>query len=129
MNKGSLKKWADSFKRNTYALYLAGKDPRVPFLAKLIIFLIVAYALSPIDLIPDFVPLLGYLDDMLLLPLAIALAIKMIPPEIWEDCKKRADNQIGSGLTCSLTAGIVIVLIWIVSIGGATFLVWQLLRN
>ncbi len=127
MNKGSLKKWADSFKRNAYALYLAGKDQRVPFLAKFVIFLTVCYALSPIDLIPDFVPLLGYLDDMVLLPLAIALAIRMIPPEIWEDCRNRAQMQLESGLPCIRTAGIVIVMIWVAGFSAAMILVLQVL--
>ena len=67
---------------------MAARDPRVPLLAKLVVVLVIAYALSPIDLIPDFIPVLGYLDDMLLLPLGIALAIKLMPRDVWEDCEQ-----------------------------------------
>ena len=76
------KHWALALKEDTYALYLAARDPRVPRLGKLVVVLVVAYALSPIDLIPDFIPVLGYLDDLLLLPLGIALAIKLMPRDV-----------------------------------------------
>ena len=72
------------------ALYLAGRDPRTPWYAKAMIAAVVAYALSPIDFIPDFIPILGYLDDLVLLPIGIWLAIRMIPAEILQDCRQRA---------------------------------------
>jgi len=76
------KNWAAALKEDTYALYLASRDPRVPLVAKFIVVLVVTYALSPIDLIPDFIPVLGYLDDLLLLPLGIAPAIKLMPRDV-----------------------------------------------
>jgi uncharacterized membrane protein YkvA (DUF1232 family) len=95
MNKGSWKKWADSLKSNTHALYLAGRDPRVPLVAKVIIGLVVAYALSPIDIIPDFIPVIGYLDDLLLVPLGVLLAVRMIPKSVWNECQARAAKEKG----------------------------------
>ena len=88
MKNGAWKKWAYSLKKNTYALYLASKDPRVPTLAKIVIGVVVAYALSPIDLIPDFIPVIGYLDDLLLLPLGIWLAIRLMPQIVWKECQE-----------------------------------------
>jgi uncharacterized membrane protein YkvA (DUF1232 family) len=85
-----LKKKAADLKIQTFALYLAYCDPRTPWFAKGFTFLIVAYALSPIDLIPDFIPLIGYLDDLLLIPLGIILAMKMIPEPVMKDCQARA---------------------------------------
>ena len=86
----SWKNWAEALRQNTHALYLAGKDPRVPILAKFVVVIVVAYALSPIDLIPDFIPIVGYVDDLLLLPIGIWIAVRLIPDEIWQDCRERA---------------------------------------
>lgn len=85
-----LKGWAKALRRDLHALYLAGRDPRVPWLPKLVAMLIAAYALSPIDLIPDFIPVLGYLDDLILVPAGIALAIHLIPPELMAQHRQRA---------------------------------------
>ena len=104
-------------KQDLYALYLASLDPRVPWLAKFIIGAVVAYALSPVDLIPDFIPVLGYLEDLILVPLGIAVAIKMIPDYVWEDCKARAYAALSTKLPRSNAALIVIVLLWIAAIG------------
>ena len=123
MNKGSLRKWADSLKRDTYALYLAGRDPRVPLVAKVIIGLVVAYALSPIDLIPDFIPVIGYLDDLLLVPLGIWLALRLVPQAVWRDCQARAAER-NPEMPHSIGAAIMIVIIWLVAIAG--FTVWVL---
>ncbi len=81
---------AKQLKRNITALYFAFRDPRTPWYAKALALLIVGYALSPIDLIPDFIPLLGYLDDLILLPLGIWLALKIIPPDIMTDARAQA---------------------------------------
>jgi uncharacterized membrane protein YkvA (DUF1232 family) len=78
------KQWARLIKRDTHALYLAARDPRVPWYAKVLAVAITAYALSPIDLIPDLIPVLGYLDDLILVPLGIALVVQMIPPTSWQ---------------------------------------------
>lgn len=121
--KWCLKNWASALKENTYALYLASRDPRVPILAKVIIGLVVAYALSPIDLIPDFIPLVGYLDDLILLPLGIWLSIRLIPQEVWRECQALAVEQI-SELPHNRRAALVIAIIWFFAIIG--FVVWLL---
>lgn len=81
-------------KEDIYTLYLAYRDPRVPFHAKVVLIITVAYAFSPIDLIPDFIPVLGYLDDLLLLPLGIWISIKLIPPEVVHEYRQKAKEQL-----------------------------------
>lgn len=109
--KPSWKERAARFKRETYALYLAARDPRVPWYAKLLALVVVGYAFSPIDLIPDFIPVVGYLDDLVLVPLGILLVIRMIPPEVLADCRRRA-REAGEKPT-NWTAAVVVVLIWL----------------
>jgi uncharacterized membrane protein YkvA (DUF1232 family) len=121
MSSGTWKKWATSLRNNTYALYLASRDARVPILAKIIIGLVVAYALSPIDLIPDFIPVIGYLDDLLLLPVGIWLAIRLIPQEVWQECQAMAAEQV-SEMPRSRRAAVVVIIIWILAIAG--FMLW-----
>jgi uncharacterized membrane protein YkvA (DUF1232 family) len=89
-----LKQKARHLKRETTALYFAYRDPRTPWYARAFSALVVAYLFSPIDLIPDFIPILGYLDDLVLVPLGISLALKMIPPEVIADARKSADDPI-----------------------------------
>lgn len=91
--KKSIKQWAKSLKSNTLALYLAARHPGTPWYAKAMAGLVAAYALSPIDLIPDFIPVLGYLDDMILLPLGIWLTVRLVPKEVWNDCRERAETM------------------------------------
>ena len=121
--------WAAALKEDTYALYLASRDPRVPLVAKFIVVLVVAYALSPIDLIPDFIPVLGYLDDMLLLPMGIALAIRLMPGDVWEDCNNQARAELASELPRNRTAAIVIVMVWLALLGLVAWLAWPLVIN
>ena len=123
------KNWAAALKEDTYALYLAARDPRVPLAAKLVVVLVVAYALSPIDLIPDFIPVLGYLDDMLLLPLGIALAIKLMPRDVWDECKSQARARFASELPRNRTAAFVIVSVWLVLLGFVAWLAWRSLEG
>ena len=111
------KKRIRHLKGETYALYLAARDPRVPRAAKLVVVLVVAYALSPIDLIPDFIPVLGYIDDMLLLPIGIALAIKLMPRDVWEDCKSQPRARLASELPRNRKAAIAIATVWIALLG------------
>lgn len=99
-------------KKDTYALYLASRDPRVPLVARIIVILVVAYVLSPIDLIPDFIPVLGYLDDMVLVPLGMAAAIRCIPPDIWQDCRNKAGDRLASALPRKRAMVIVIASVW-----------------
>jgi uncharacterized membrane protein YkvA (DUF1232 family) len=87
---GRLKRWARRLKVEVYALYLAYKDPRVPWYARAFAAVVVAYAFSPIDLIPDPIPILGYLDDLVIIPLGVALAIRMIPPPVLVECREEA---------------------------------------
>ena len=89
------KQKADQLKQEVYALYLAYKDPRVSWYARLFAACVIGYALSPIDLIPDFIPVLGYLDDLILLPLGIGMALKMIPPAVLAECRQKASDTIG----------------------------------
>lgn len=88
-----LRAWAKALKRDVMALWLAARDPRVPVLAKLLAGLVAAYALSPIDLIPDFIPVLGYLDDLLIVPVGIWLAVRIIPPGVMDELRVRAAEQ------------------------------------
>jgi uncharacterized membrane protein YkvA (DUF1232 family) len=111
----SLKQRARELKRETYALYLACRDPRVPWYARILAVGIVSYALSPIDLIPDFIPVLGYLDDLILVPLGIALLLKLIPDVVMVECRERAQVLLADGRPVSRTAAAVIIGVWIVS--------------
>jgi len=97
-------------------LFYASKNPNTPILAKLITVIVVGYALSPIDLIPDFIPVLGYLDDLILLPLGIALAIKLIPVEVMDESRIKAIEYFGSESKRHYLAAIVIIFIWILII-------------
>jgi uncharacterized membrane protein YkvA (DUF1232 family) len=126
--KGKWEKWVSVLKQDTYALYLASRDRRVPWAAKIVLIVVAAYALSPIDLIPDFIPVFGYLDDMILLPLGIALAIKLIPDEVWEECRAEARTRLNSDLPHSRTAAIVIVTIWFAAICVVVWVIWSSLK-
>lgn len=117
------KQRVDALKRDTYALYLASRDPRVHWLPKLIIAAAVAYALSPLDLIPDFIPIIGYLDDLILLPLAVWLATRLVPDEVWKACQQEAARQM-LRLPRNRRAAVVIILLWLLV--AAALGVWLL---
>ena len=106
-----LRDWAREIKRDVHALYLAARDPRVPWYAKAVALAVAAYALSPIDLIPDFIPVIGYLDDLIIVPLGILLAVRLIPAEILAEHRFAASEA--AGRPTSRTATIDIVAIWI----------------
>jgi uncharacterized membrane protein YkvA (DUF1232 family) len=108
---GRLARWAHALKRESLALYYAARDARTPWYAKVLAGAIVAYALSPIDLIPDFVPVLGYLDELLLLPAAIWLALRLVPEPVLADARRRAEAALER--PTSRVAAVVIVLVWI----------------
>ncbi len=91
------KQRARQLKTETYAIYLAYKDPRLPWYARLFAACVVGYAFSPIDLIPDPIPVLGYLDDLILVPLGVALALKMIPPAVMAECREKAQAAMSQG--------------------------------
>jgi uncharacterized membrane protein YkvA (DUF1232 family) len=109
----AFKQRARRLKAETFALYLAARHPRTPWYAKLLIAGIVAYALSPIDLIPDFVPILGYLDDLILLPMGLAVAIKIVPAAVLAECRARAQEVLSNGKPVSRVGAAVIVVIWV----------------
>ena len=106
-----LKQKASHLKRETTALYFAYRDPRTPWYARAFSALVVAYLFSPIDLIPDFIPILGYLDDLVLVPLGISLAIKMIPQKVMIDARKSADDPI-QNKSIGLVFAILILCVW-----------------
>ena len=108
-----LKQQAKVLKNELRALYLAYQDPRVPWYAKLVVACVVAYALSPIDLIPDPIPVLGYLDDLILIPLGIKLALKMIPAQVMADCRMQAQTNMTNEQHKGWIAAVVVVSIWI----------------
>jgi len=115
-------------KAETYALYLAYRDPRVPWYARLFAALVVGYAFCPIDLIPDFVPVLGYLDDLLLVPLGIWLALKLIPPEVMAEARERAQQAMAEGKPVNRAAAVVVVSIWLLLAALALFWVVRVVR-
>jgi uncharacterized membrane protein YkvA (DUF1232 family) len=119
-----LKSRAKKMKGELVALYLAFRDPRTPWQARLILALVVGYAMSPVDLIPDFVPILGYLDDLLLLPLGIALAIRLVPPEVMQESRSKAQTW-GGPLPVSAVAGFVIASIWILVAAWVALWIWS----
>ena len=117
-----MRKWKElirKLKEDIYTLYLASGDPRIPFMAKVVLVLTVAYAFSPIDLVPDFIPVLGYLDDMLLLPLGIWLSIRLLPDEVVQEYRQKAKRQLERPRKTNYTMAIVIVTIWLLVGYGA----------
>lgn len=113
-----LRAWARGLKRDVMALWLAARDPRVPMLPKLLAGLVAAYALSPIDLIPDFIPVLGYLDDLLIVPAGIWLAVRMIPAQVLDDLRARAEEQLRPISWFEL---VLVLAIWLAALG----VVWR----
>ena len=114
-----VKSWARSIKADVVALYIAAKDSRTPLSAKLISVAVVAYALSPIDLIPDFVPIIGYLDDLIIVPLGIILAIRLIPAPLMSEFRSLASDH--ARLPKNQTGTIAVICIWLV---GAVAIGW-----
>lgn len=107
-----LKEKAEKLKRESYVLYLASKDKRTPWYAKVLAGCIIAYLLSPIDLIPDFIPVIGYLDDLIIIPISMTLVFKMIPKEVLEECRLKANREISSP-KAKWIAAFIIGIIWI----------------
>lgn len=130
--KTAIESWKERVKRlktETYAIYLASKDPRVPWYAKALILAVVAHTFSPVDLIPDFIPILGYLDDLVILPLGITLALKMIPPQVLEECRAKAQDKLGQDRPTSWTAAAIIVLIWLLFSAFIFVIIFKLVRS
>jgi uncharacterized membrane protein YkvA (DUF1232 family) len=114
-----LKGWARAIRRDVHALWLAARDPRTPWYARALAVAIAAYALSPIDLIPDVIPVLGYLDEAILLPLALLAVIRMVPPAVMVEC--RAQAEAAASRPVSRAGAAFIVAVWL---AGAAALAW-----
>jgi len=128
----SLDAWrqrSKQLKTDVYAVYLAYKDPRTPWYAKILIACIVGYAFSPIDLIPDFIPVLGYVDDLILVPIGIALALKMIPPAVLADCRIKARATMAGKRPRNWFAASTIVAIWLLLALLAIFLISRVIKG
>jgi uncharacterized membrane protein YkvA (DUF1232 family) len=126
--KTALARWqhqARRLKTEIHAIYLACCDPRTPWYARLVALGVVGYAFSPIDLIPDFIPVLGYLDDLLLLPLGIILVLKLIPPIVLAEARAEAEATVGAGKPTNWVAGGLIIALWLILALLVVRLFWQ----
>jgi uncharacterized membrane protein YkvA (DUF1232 family) len=120
-----LRDWARALKRDVVAIYLAARDPRVPWYVKVIALAVAGYALSPIDLIPDFIPVLGYVDDVIIVPLGIALVVRLIPTEVMAE--HRAAAATLAERPTSRAAAVVIATIWLTALAVSGWAVWHLI--
>lgn len=118
-----LKRWARSIKRDVHAIYLASRDARTPWCAKALGIVVAAYALSPIDLIPDFIPVLGYLDDLILVPLGIALVVRMIPAAVLAEHREAA--EAAASRPVSMAGAIAIAFIWTIGAAACGWLAYR----
>jgi uncharacterized membrane protein YkvA (DUF1232 family) len=113
------KEWARQLKRDAVAVYFAARDPRTPWVAKWLALAVAAYALSPIDLIPDFIPILGYVDDLLIVPIGLLLVIRMLPPQVLEDSRNKATALLSRPR--SYVAAVFVVAMWLLGMGGMAY--------
>ena len=122
-----LRRWAKVLKQQTFVVYFAARDPRTPWPARLLALAIAAYALSPIDLIPDFIPILGYLDDLIIVPLGVMLVLRLIPAEVLANSKTKASEAAGK--PTSHRMAVFIVAIWIIAMAAVARWGWQVMRS
>jgi uncharacterized membrane protein YkvA (DUF1232 family) len=122
MNLETWKQRARRLSAQTYALYLAYRHPRTPWYAKVFAALIVGYVFSPIDPIPDFIPGVGLLDEMVVVPIGVLLAAKMIPPDVFEECREKAREVVEGEKPVSWIAAVVIVAVWVLCVALAVIL-------
>lgn len=127
--KDKLKDWGEKLEKELWALYYAYKDPRTPWYAKVFCGLVIAYAVSPIDLIPDFIPILGYLDDALIIPLGILLALKMIPAQVMKESREKATSMPPEILADRRKSILLIVSLWIIIILVIALVVFLIFRK
>ena len=120
----ALRARARAMEADTFALYLAARDPRVPWPAKAVAAITVAYALSPIDLIPDFIPVLGYLDDLVLIPVGLALAIRLVPPAILAEHRAEAARRFSAGGPRSRVGAVLVGVVWLLAIAWLVRTLW-----
>ncbi len=121
------KQKARALKRQVLALYFAYRDPRTPWHARAFAALVVAYAFSPIDLIPDFVPVLGYLDDLVLVPLGVWLALKMVPAQVMADCQARAEAGLGEAKGRFKFMAVIIVALWLLVLALVILFIFRII--
>ena len=124
-----LKETARKLKIETYAIYLACRDRRTPWYAKAWALLVAAHTFSPIDLIPDFIPVLGYLDDLIITPLGIWLALKMIPPEVMTEARQKAKESLAEDTMLGRWGTAIIVSTWVIALAATGYLVYRLLQK
>jgi uncharacterized membrane protein YkvA (DUF1232 family) len=123
-----LKARARALKNEAFAVYLAAKDPRTPWYAKALVFFVVAHTFSPIDLIPDFIPVLGYLDDLIITPGGLWLAVRMIPPHVLAEARVKAATQ-GVDRSVGKVGAVIIVLLWIIGVSVAVYLILRFTKR
>jgi len=123
------KRRADELEIQVYAIYLAYQDPRVPLYARIFAACVVGYALSPIDLIPDFIPVLGYLDDLIIVPLGVALALKMIPANVMADCQAQSRDMLKPDKPVNQVMIVIIISIWLLLAGMLIYVLFKLVTN
>lgn len=123
-----LKTMVKKLKSNLMVMYLAYRDPRVPLFAKIFAICVVAYAFSPVDLIPDFIPILGYLDDLILVPLGVYIALRLFPKEVLEEYRARAEEQKKLGKPKNWITGTLIIALWIALAVWSGWYIYGLLK-
>lgn len=121
-----LRAWARELRQQTLVVYFAARDPRTPWLARLLAVGVAAYAFSPIDLIPDFIPVLGYLDDLVIVPLGLMLVLRLIPAEVLSSSRAKANELVDR--PTSPVMGMFIVAIWVLAIGTLGLWMWRALE-
>ena len=122
MNLKTWKRWARQLSAQTYAIYLAYRHPKTPWYAKVFAALIVGYVFSPIDPIPDFIPVVGLLDEMVVVPIGVLIAAKMIPRQVMEECQEKARQMAEGEKPVSRVAAVVVVAVWLLCVALAVFL-------
>ncbi len=122
MNLETWRWWARELTAQTYALYLAFRHPRTPWYAKVFAALVVGYVFSPVDPIPDFIPVVGLLDEMVVVPIGVALAVKLVPPEVFVECREKARGVAEGEKPVSRVAAVVVVAVWLLFVALAVFL-------
>lgn len=116
---------AQQLKGLVYALYIAYRDPRTPWFARAVAICVVGYAFSPIDLIPDFIPIIGYLDDLVLIPVGVTLAVKLMPAAVWSDAQEQSRIALQEGKPINRIAAGIIIAIWASLAIGTGVIVWR----
>ncbi len=123
------KQWARALKLRTYAIYLAYQDPRTPWYARIFAACVVGYAFSPIDLIPDFIPVIGYLDDLIIVPIGIALALKMIPPQVYAESQAKAQLLMDQARPKNFVAAALIIAVWLALVALGIYGMFRLIQR